>query len=162
LLYRSPELKALQGFQFTDWPRGTYATETFLGSRPGGSIASAWAVMQYLGKAGYRRLARKTLEAKQDLIEGIESIAGLRVIRPSDLCIVLFGSVTPDVNIHAVAEFLGTKGWFVGRSREPEALHFALNAVHVPIIEDYLDDLEWAVMRARTSCKDARHDDATY
>lgn len=162
LLYRSPALKSYQGFHFDDWPRGSYSTDTFLGTRPGGSIASAWAVSQYLGSAGYRRLATKTMEAKERLVRGIERIQGLEVILPSDLSIVLYRSVDGHVDINAVAEALGEKGWFVGRSREPAALHLALNAVHAPVIEDYLSDLSDVVRVVRASRKVGKSDDATY
>jgi glutamate/tyrosine decarboxylase-like PLP-dependent enzyme len=162
LLYRSSELKARQGFHFKEWPRGSYSTETFLGTRPGGAIASAWAVSQYLGRAGYRRLARKTMDAKQRLVRGIERIDGLEVIRPSELMIVLYRSVDPALDINAVGDQLGLRGWFVGRSREPQALHLALNAVHAPIIEDYLSDLEAAVQDVRRSGTVGTHDDSTY
>ena len=162
LLYRSAILQTYQRFHFENWPRGTYATETFLGTRPGGSIASAWAVMQYLGRAGYRRLAKKTLETKERLMQGIERIQGLEVIRPSELNILLYRSVDDKLDIHAVAEVLGANGWFVGRMREPEALHLALNAVHAPIVEEYLAALRAAVAQVRASGRVGARDDETY
>jgi sphinganine-1-phosphate aldolase len=162
LLYRSARLQAYQGFQFDNWPRGSYSTETFLGSRPGGSIASAWAVLQYLGRAGYCRLAKTTLQAKQRLIDGIKKIPGLEVISPSDLSILLYRSSDPLVDINAVAEVMGEKEWFVGRTREPQAIHLALNAVHAPVIAEYLCDLEDAVHWVRTSGRVAKYDETTY
>jgi sphinganine-1-phosphate aldolase len=162
LLYRSASVQKYQAFHFKNWPRGTYSTETFLGSRPGGCISSAWAVSQYLGRAGYRRLARKTMEAKQRLVAGIEKIAGLEVIRPSDLSIVLYRSGEESIDIQAVAERLGERGWFVGRSREPEGLHLALNAVHVPVIDKYLIDLDEAVQQVRASGQIGLQDEMTY
>ena len=162
LLYRNGTSKAHQWFHFSDWPRGSYSTETFLGSRPGGSVASAWAVSQFLGETGYRRLARKTMETKQRLVLGIESIAGLEVVRPSDLCIVLYRSNDAGVDINAVAEALGERGWFVGRTQQPHGLHFALNAVHAPAIDAYLADLDAAVRHVRESGRVGQHDDRTY
>jgi glutamate/tyrosine decarboxylase-like PLP-dependent enzyme len=162
LLYRSASMKTYQGFHFDNWPRGTYATDTFLGSRPGGAVASAWAVLQYLGQSGYRRLARKTMEAKQRLMQGIEEIGGLEVVRPSELSILLYKSADPAVDINAVAELLGQRGWFVGRTREPPALHLALNAVHSPIVDEYLADLSSAVREVRASGKVGARDDSTY
>jgi glutamate/tyrosine decarboxylase-like PLP-dependent enzyme len=162
LLMSSARMKAYQRFEFDNWPRGSYSTETFLGSRPGGAIASAWAVMQYLGRDGYRRLARKTMDAKQRLVVGIEQIGGLEVLRPSELSVVLYKSVDNGVDIDAVAEELGRAGWFVGRSREPRALHLALNAVHAPGIDKYLGDLYRAVQRIRVSGRIGERDDMTY
>lgn len=162
LMHRSANLLSHQRFSFNNWPRGTYSTDTFLGTRPGGAIASAWAVMQYLGISGYRRLARKTMDAKQKLIRGINRIEGLEVVSPSELCIVLTRSSDKRVDINAVAEALSDRGWFVGRSREPQALHFALNAVHAPFIDEYLMDLERAVGQVRESGMVGANDDETY
>jgi glutamate/tyrosine decarboxylase-like PLP-dependent enzyme len=162
LLYRSADLLTHQRFLFDAWPRGTYATDTFLGTRPGGAVASAWAVSHYLGKSGYRDLARKTMEAKERLMTGVEKIPGLEVIRPSELCILLYRSIDRDVDIHAVAEVLGERGWFVGRCREPEAVHFALNPVHGPITDQYLNDLAEAVKKVRASRRRGARDDRTY
>lgn len=162
LLYRSASFKDQQMFKFDNWPRGGYSTETFLGSRPGGAIASAWAVTQYLGRAGYRKLARKTMDAKHRLVQGIEQNCGLEVIRPSDLSIVLYKSSDREVDINAVAEALSERGWFVGRSREPQAVHLALNAVHADVIDEYLCDLKNAVRQVRTSRQVGKYDDQTY
>ncbi len=162
LLHRTEDLKTHQGFRFSNWPRGTYNTDTFLGTRPGGSIASAWAVSQYLGREGYGRLARKTMDAKERLVRGIERIPGLEVVRPSELSIVLYTSTDSTVDIYAVADVLDGRGWFVGRSREPRALHLALNAVHAPIIDAYLVDLDYAVRRVRLSGRVGSEDNGTY
>ena len=102
------------------------------------------------------------MEAKQHLVCGIEKIEGLEVIRPSDLSIVLYRSIDKNVDINAVAEVLGERGWFVGRTREPEALHLALNAVHAPVIDGYLMDLTCAVQQVRISGRVGEHDAMTY
>lgn len=162
LLYRSTASKVHQFFTFNDWPRGTYSTETFLGSRPGGAVASAWAVTRYLGRGGYRRLARKTMEAKQKLIEGIGRIPSLEVVEPSELSIVVYRSVDERVDINAVADVLSARGWFVGRCREPQGIHLALNAVHSPVIEAYLTDLGEAVERVQACRMSGVFDDRTY
>jgi sphinganine-1-phosphate aldolase len=162
VLYRSSALHAYQGFRFDNWPRGSYSTDTFLGSRPGGAIASAWAVYHHLGRSGYRRLARTIMETKERLVRGIEAIPGLEVVRPSELCIVLYRSVDPNTDIHAIAEGLVSRGWFVGRSREPPGIHFALNPVHAPVIDDYLRDLKLTVEAVRQSGQVGPHDDETY
>lgn len=49
---------------------------TFTGTRPGGAIAAAWAVMHFLGEAGYRRIAATVMEAKARFVEGLARIGG--------------------------------------------------------------------------------------
>lgn len=162
ILYRSASLQAHQGFQFSNWPRGNYSTDTFLGTRPAGAVASAWAVSQYLGRAGYRRITRKIMDAKRRLREGLERIQGLEVLQPSELSILLYKSADSRVDINAVADMLSARGWFVGRSREPEAIHLALNTVHAPIIDEYVRDVAAAVVRVRATGRSGHRDDNTY
>jgi glutamate/tyrosine decarboxylase-like PLP-dependent enzyme len=102
------------------------------------------------------------MEAKTCLASGIERISGLEVVRPSELNILLYKSADGSVDINAVADFLGQRGWFVGRSREPQAVHLALNTVHHPIIDEYLLDLNNAVLEARSTGRVGTQDYTTY
>lgn len=162
LLLCDKRLQTCQRFEFRDWPRGVYATDTFLGSRAGGPAASAWAVMNYLGEAGYRRIARRIMETKERLIAGIEAIPGLEVLRPSELCMLLYRSCDPELDTNAVADGMSRRGWFVGRSLEPEAIHFAINPVHAPVVERYLEDLTEVAFESREAGLVGTLDEQTY
>ncbi|MER9426894.1 aspartate aminotransferase family protein, partial [Mesorhizobium sp. M0317] len=106
-------------FHFSDWPRGNYITDTFLGTRAAGPVASAWAVMHYLGAEGYREIARTIMETKARFAEGIAAIAGLEILKPNDLSFLLYRSVDDGVDIDGVAEGMADRGWFVGRCNAP-------------------------------------------
>jgi len=163
ILYRSETFKQHQRFEFDDWPRGYYMTETFLGTRPAGPVASAWAVMNYLGTPGYQNIARIVARTKDKLIAGIDSIAGLEVVRPlSELSFVLYRSKDPSVDINAVAEQLGAKGWYVGRGVDPVAVHFMVNPVHAPVMDKYLADVRDAVTTVRRQGLTGSIDTKTY
>ncbi len=150
LIFRDKELKELERFAFSGWPRGTYATPTFLGSRPAGSIASAWAVMNYLGMEGYLKTTKAAMDATMGFIEGIDSIQGLRCLRPiGEANLYAFESVDPNVDIMAVADRLQDKGWFPGRMREPLAIQQGVNPVHLPIVDEYVADVAEAVTEVR-------------
>jgi len=70
ILHRSPETHAHQLFTFDDWPAGGMTTPTVAGTRPGGAIASAWAVLHYLGVDGYRERTRRVLAAQRRIAGG--------------------------------------------------------------------------------------------
>jgi sphinganine-1-phosphate aldolase len=148
-LLRDGDLKRYQRFAFEDWPRGAYATDTFLGTRPAGPIASAWAVMNYLGEEGYRDIARTIIDTKERLAAGIAAIEGLEILGPSELSFLLYRSVAPDLDVNAVAEGLTQHGWFVGRSLEPPGIHLMVNPVHAPIVDEYLEHLKSVVAEVR-------------
>ena len=63
-----------------NWPVGEYKTTGFVGSRPAGSLATAWAIMKFLGEKGYLDMTRKCMEVKQKLVEGIEAIEDFIII----------------------------------------------------------------------------------
>ena len=61
LLHRSAATYKYQGFAVPEWTGGTYRTPGVLGSRSGGGIAAALAVMRYLGEEGYLNLTNNFL-----------------------------------------------------------------------------------------------------
>ncbi len=162
ILFRDADLQRFQRFEFGDWPRGRYSTDTFLGTRPGAPVAAAWAVLNFLGRQGYVDIARTIMDAKARLARGIEAIEGLRVVPPSELSFLLYGSSDPAVDIAAVAEGMTARGWFVGVSVEPPAIHLMLNPVHAPIIDEYLADLAGSVTEARRTRRTGTVDQRTY
>ncbi|MBC9207416.1 aspartate aminotransferase family protein [Roseomonas aerophila] len=162
VLLRDAALKRHHTFEFDAWPRGTYATETFSGTRPGGSIAAAWAMVNHLGREGYREHARLIMDAKTRLVAGIESIPGLEVVRPSDLCMLLYRSTDPALDLDALAERLGTRGWFVGRNVRPKAIHLALNTIHATNAQAYIADVSAAAAEVRDKSLRGTEDFRTY
>lgn len=150
LLFRSADHQAAGRYEFDDWPTGLYRTDTFTGTRPGGAIAAAWAVMHHLGEAGYLRIARTVMDARARLETGLAAIGhGLRVWGEPELWAVGYGAEGSD--ILAVADEMTARGWSVGRIRQPPGIHLMITPVHAPIIDEYLVDLEasLAVARAR-------------
>ena len=58
VFYRTEALRDFMVFDQRDWPAGRMVTPTLAGTRPGGAISSAWAVMNYLGVSGYQAKQR--------------------------------------------------------------------------------------------------------
>jgi sphinganine-1-phosphate aldolase len=54
ILFRSEELYRHMPFSMRDWSGAPMKTPTLAGTRPGGAISAAWAVMNVLGVSGYR------------------------------------------------------------------------------------------------------------
>ena len=148
VLFRTAEHQAAGRYDFDDWPTGLYSVNTFTGTRPGGAVAAAWAVMHFLGAAGYRRIAATVMEAKARLVAGLARIGGgLHVWGEPELWAVGFGSEVHD--IFAIADRMIARSWSVGRIREPRGIHLMVTPVHAPIIDEYLADLALAVNEAR-------------
>ncbi len=149
LLHRSKDYLQDQIFIATDWPGGVYASPTLPGTRPGGTIAAAWAGMQALGEDGYLALARQTLAAADALRAGIAGIDGLRLLSPDNMPIVTWTSAAPDIDVYAVADQLEARGWHIDRQQDPPSVHLTVMAGHERIAPAYLQDLREAVQFVR-------------
>jgi len=148
-------------FEFDNWPRGKYAVPTFAGTRPGGAIAAAWAVLRYLGIDGYVRLAKEIMGARDRMIAGIAAIDGLYIAGAPDLAVMGYGG--RDIDMFAVAEELTRRGWFVSTMSDPPGIHLGMPTMaHVPHVETYLRDLRAAVETVRAGNLSARSREVSY
>jgi sphinganine-1-phosphate aldolase len=145
-MYRDRGYRRYQFFAYGDWPGGLYGSPTMTGSRPGGAIAAAWAVLNYLGEDGYMRLAREMMETTKAIQDGINSIEGLYVLGSPDMTVFAFASEGPD--IYVVADLLDEMGWHPDRQQLPPSLHLMVTPAHSAIVEPFIADLGEAVRRA--------------
>ena len=142
LLFRDEEAFSHLAYDFSGWPRGRYFTQTFTGTRAGGAIAAAWAVMNYLGESGYLNVVERILATREAIERGAAAL-GCHVIGTPQLGITAFGHAKKD--IYAAGDRLATRGWFVSRLAQPRGIHLMLNLLHEPVVKQYLDDLAWAL-----------------
>jgi glutamate/tyrosine decarboxylase-like PLP-dependent enzyme len=147
ILYRTPELRRHQFFVATDWPGGVYASPALAGTRPGGAIAAAWAVMNYLGEEGYLRITKTVMETVQRLQAGIRAIPGLYILGEPEMSVMAIGSQT--LNIYEVGDEMSLRGWHMDRQQFPACLHLTVNYAHTAIVDQFLSDLAEAAKRAR-------------
>ncbi len=155
ILYRNRDLRRKQYFIATDWPGGIYASPTMTGTRPGGAIASAWAVMNFLGEQGYLELARQTMETRDRILAGIRSIPGLDVLGDPDLSIMAIASRRGD--IYAIGDEMSARGWHLDRQQFPPSLHLTLHPGHARVVDQFLKDLrQSAQIEARPSISKLR------
>ncbi len=149
VLHRQPATHAFQIFQEDNWPAGGMTTPTVAGTRPGGAIASAWAVMHYLGEAGYRKRASQMIGAREKLTAGMEGL-GLRVFGDPRLSLFSFGAqVGDDLPIFLVWKTMHDRGWFSGVVQNPDGIHLMLSPSHAKVADEYIADLADAVRIAR-------------
>lgn len=147
ILYRDASLRRHQLTAYTDWPGGIYASPTMLGTRPGGAIAAAWAVMNYLGEEGYLRLAATTMETAVKLRAGIDAIPGLHVLSDPDISVMAIGSDT--LNVYEVADEMTLRGWHLDRQQFPPSLHLTVHYGHAAVAGAFLDDLAASTVQAK-------------
>ncbi|HEX5262375.1 MAG TPA: pyridoxal-dependent decarboxylase [Phenylobacterium sp.] len=145
VFFRTAELMKFMIFDFRDWPGGRMVTPTLAGTRPGGAISAAWAVMNFLGIEGYRAKHALVTSARETIAAGAEAL-GFRVLGAPQLGLLAF--TRDDVDCVAVWGKLRERGWFTGLTTEPKSLHLMLSPVHAQVAGQYLADLAWALEEA--------------
>ena len=152
LLHRNRDLRRYQTFEFDGWLGGRYVTPNLQGTRSGLPMAAAWAVVQYLGVDGYRRLVRTTLNTADRIREQVRSIDGLRVLGdPVHHLLAIAADPDSDRPIEpfALGEALAARGWHHDRQGPPESLHLTVSAGNAAALDEYLSDLTSAAKESR-------------
>ena len=147
IMHRNRQLRSYQTFVTDNWLGGFYGSSGVLGTKSGGPMASAWAVMNYLGDEGYLRLTESARATTRQLADAIEKTDGLLLRAYPDSTLLSFGAQNFDV--FAVADELAKTGWYVDRQAPPDSLHCTVNAVHHQVIEEFIVDLSHAVTKVR-------------
>ena len=146
IMYSTKHLRSFQGFITDDWLGGVYGSSGVLGTKSGGSMASAWAVMHFLGDDGYLRLTREAREATLQLADYVRNSRDLVLRAEPESTLLCFGARDPSaLNVFAVADELSKRGWYIDRQTPPDSLHCTVNAIHHDKIDWFTKDLHESV-----------------
>lgn len=158
VLFRSETLRAHMIFDIDAWPGGRMVTPTLAGTRPGGAISAAWAVMNFLGVEGYRAKHKLVTDAREAIEAGVREL-GFKVLGHPQLGITSF--THHEVDPFAVYKKMYKRGWFTSLTTQPKALHLMLSPFHAQVTGVYLDDLKASLDAVRSgdneTVKEARY-----
>ncbi|MEU6474809.1 tyrosine decarboxylase MfnA [Streptomyces massasporeus] len=118
---------------------------TLLGTRPGAAAVSTYAVLEHLGRDGFRDLTRTNYEVTKYLVDGLRA-AGHELFAEPQLNIVVVRMP------HAVriSQLLESKGWIVSTSKRfGETLRLVVTRHVTPaMVDEFLPVLERACKEA--------------
>jgi len=147
LCLRDKGLEQWQGFATEAWNGGAYFSKTITGSRNAGAVASAWAVMRYLGVDGYMRITGQIIAMREAFLDGIRSMEGLEVIGTPQG--PHFAFAAPGFDILSIAGALMDRGWGINLGVRPDCIILLLSAHHLASAPDFLSDLGQIMAQAR-------------
>ncbi len=139
VLYSTRDYEVFHYVSVDNWPEGKYKTSGFVGSRPAGSVATAWAIMKFLGESGYVEMTRQCMEVKEKLTAGIEKIEDFKCL-DNDSTMLYFRSETLDML--TVIGGMVDKGYFPFGVFNPIMLQLIAEPVPDEMIQAYLDALK--------------------
>ncbi len=146
IVHRSKRLRAYQTFVTDNWLGGVYGSSGVLGTKGGGPMAAAWAVMHHLGDEGYLHLTAQARQATEEIAAAVRAMPELQLRAEPDAMLLSFGAVDPaSLDVFAVADALWRRGWYVDRQGPPPSIHLTVNAVHADKVDAFLADLRASV-----------------
>lgn len=142
VFFRSESLREFMTFDAGPWPLGRMITPSLAGTRPGGAIAAAWAVMNFLGVEGYKQKQGDVVAAREKIEAGVKRL-GFEVFGKPQLGIISFAH--PKIDALRIYAQMHKRGWFTAALVDPHALHLMLSPKHNEVADEYLADLESAL-----------------
>ena len=151
IMYRSKDIRKYQIFACTDTTAYTLINPTVLSSKSGGPMAGAWAILNFLGEEGYMQIINEVQAATRKLIDGINAIAGLRVLGKPSMCMFSFAS--EQINVYQLADEMNKRGWYLqgqfSTPLTPRNLHISINHGTVHNVDALLKDLRECVEKVK-------------
>lgn len=139
VLFRTDELYRHMPFTNKEWSGAPMTTPTLAGTRPGGAISAAWAVMNFLGIDGYREKQSLVCRTRERVAEGVKTL-GFDILGNPILGLIAFRH--PNQDNFAIYSEMYRKGWFTSITTEPPSLHLMLSPKHAEVVAGYLKDLK--------------------
>jgi len=147
ILYRNKDIRKYQIFACTDTTAYTLINPTVTSTKSGGPMAGAWAIMNYLGEDGYKRIIKTVQDATQKLVAGINAIPGLKVLGQPAMCMFSFKS--DEINVYQLGDAMGKRGWYIqgqfSTPLTPRNLHISVNYGTTHQVEAFLKDMRECV-----------------
>ncbi len=161
VILRDKELARYQSFSSNIWPAGDYVSENMSGSRNAGPVASAWAIIAYLGYEGFLERMSKIFASMDLLTEAINQITGLQVHGQPQAVHFSFGS--DELDMIAIGDALMAKGWMMNLQTRPESLLLMLSAQHdETVVNRYATELAEVVAAVNEGRVSRQDNDQAY
>ncbi|WP_285774665.1 aspartate aminotransferase family protein [Microtetraspora sp. NBRC 13810] len=152
VLFADPALRRRAYYASAAWPGYTVINATVQSSRTAGPLGGAWATLQALGREGYLRLGRDTLEAARRLRRGVGAIPGLRVLGEPDSSLVSVAG-SAEVDVFVLSDEARRRGWFLQPQLSyagiPANLHITVTGATLDGVEELLKVIEDSALAAR-------------
>jgi len=153
ILHKNREYRQYQFFASSKWTGYTIINPTVQSSRSGGALAATWAVMNYLGQEGYRKVAKELRHATKEIKKAIADIEDLYVIAEPEICLLSVGSDT--VDIFGLVDEMKSRGWHIqaqfrlGKEHK-ENFHLTVLPPNTGMIQEWKKDLEESVEKVKS------------
>lgn len=121
---------------------------TIVGTRTGATTAATWALINYYGLEGYKRIVDGSLKLTQYAYERLTRMENVKVIVEPELNVIAFE--VEGIETKKLKEELFKKGWRVSNTVNPYAIRVVLMPhVKKEHVDDFLVDLDEVIREHR-------------
>ena len=138
VLHRDEDWFGHQVFLYDRWPSGIYGSPAMAGARAAAPIATAWAVLRYLGAEGYTQIQRDLAVTTAKVRSAIDAATGVAVV--GDPIGPVLAMQSDEIDLYAVGDVMDDRGWNLNRNIEPRGLHLMLSPAHGGVVDELLGD----------------------
>jgi glutamate/tyrosine decarboxylase-like PLP-dependent enzyme len=149
VLHRQDDWFELQGFLYGKWGAGLYGSAAMAGARPASPIACAWAVLNYLGVEGYTEIVRGLAETTARFRAVVAGIPEIEIVGDPIGPVLAMASTRASFDLHAVADVLAERRWYLNRNLEPRGLQLMLSPGHAAVMDELAVDFEESIAAVR-------------
>ena len=93
------------------------------------------------------------MEGAQKIRQALDQIPEIEIVGQGVMNIVAFTTKNNKPDIFVIGEQLEDKGWLVDRQQKPSCIHLTVMPQNMPVIDNYLNDLQEALEYAKAHPK---------
>ncbi len=113
------------------------------GTRPGGVVIAFWALLNFLGREGFRQITKEAMDLTKYLAEEIDRIKDIKLVVKPVMNVVGIKSIRSSLSAEQLDAKLRHKGWAVGLFRSFNLLRIVVMPhIHRQHIDAFLTDLK--------------------
>ncbi|MEZ4443208.1 MAG: aspartate aminotransferase family protein [Polyangiaceae bacterium] len=144
LLQRRRDLRDAQYYACAHWTGYSIVNSTTLGSKSVAAMGAASAILQRLGREGYRERVASMWQATKQLVEAVDGIDGLEMVGRPDANLLAFRTTEGD--LFELADRLTEAGWHVQPTysfgASPAHIHLTLDPGNAAHVGEFIADLK--------------------
>ncbi|MBS7607552.1 aspartate aminotransferase family protein [Candidatus Bathyarchaeota archaeon] len=143
VLFRRKFYKMFSQFSNLKWPGYPIVNPAILSSRSEGPLAATWAVLHFLGEEGYVNLARKIVDARNKILDGLRELGYIVLGKPS----VILAFTSNKINLFRLCDEMARRGWLflaqrgISEMSIPPSVHLTITPIHEKVVDGMLRDL---------------------
>ncbi len=153
ILYKDRAIRRYQIFSYANWTGYAVINPGVTSTKGGGPIAACWAILNYLGRAGYLKLVDAAQSASQKIVQAVGEIEGLEVMGKGQINMLALRAT--DFDIFPLSDEMKKRGWFIqpqfGYANSSENMHLSVGYHNVHQVDEFIADLREVTAEVRAA-----------